>query len=609
MRLHSWGLYAQPVLLGQRPAQSEYTVPLRQCTWWYALVGEKVKDSTPSAILSGIIRREEERILASLPGERRWGLLELVRAIDYYFLYILGLDEKDREEELKSDRWDLYRYGQSKAISLFTDQSSVLPGPSLTRSARAHQQWADSVITSCGRLGICEMMLNLHRYGLVELSMPSPKAIQATVSLREAGTEAVEANEFGVFYEMATEMDQHIRDQHKAIGPSVMALMSPLVSPWEEHYIQYETNPYIDNFFQGQGLLWARGHYEPGQDAFPPHATFGDLPFELYKKAVVHVIGWALKHIAFSTLLLSKHTHLDIRNLLTVTAGDARLQGYLSVALNITATEARQVLDTLKLTPQTLQAHTSEPAVNIAPLLNINSSTVVASIAGALSSPFDFMLAELYRGYRKDWDHAVDGREEHFRKELYDLFSSQRFAKTEKPLILRNEGRVATDIDAAVFDKTTGTLGLFQLKWQDPFGTSMRKRNSKMMNFLDETNRWVSTVSSILRETPEVLNHLLGDKVVRIQDTQRIHLFVIGRHFAHFSGEASRDCKAAWGTWPQVLRLFKDSHIGSDPLTWLHEMLQERSPSLKTPVTVEAYEMQIGEYRINYDPIATQRDP
>ena len=102
-------------------------------------------DSRPPDILMGIIRREEERILASLPGERRWGLLELVRAIDHYLVYVLGLDEKNREEETQSERWDLYRYGQSKAVSLFTDRSSTLPGPSLTRSERAHQQWADAV--------------------------------------------------------------------------------------------------------------------------------------------------------------------------------------------------------------------------------------------------------------------------------------------------------------------------------------------------------------------------------------------------------------------------------------------------------------------------------
>ena len=559
-------------------------------------------DSRPSEILTDIIHREEERILASLPGERRWGLLELVRAIDHYFAHILGLDERGREEEIQSERWDLFRYGQSKAISLFTDRSSISPGPSLTRSARAHQQWADAVIQGCGRLGMCEMLLNLHRYGLVELSMPCPKVIHATVSLGEVGIEAIEAEELRIFRGLAMEMDQQMRDHNMAIRPSIMALMSPLVSPWQSHFIQYETNPDIDYFFRSQGFLWARAHYEPGQDAFPPHVTFGDLSFKLYKQAVVEVVAWVLKHIAYSNLLLSKHAHLDIRNVLTVTTGEARLLSYISAVLAITESEARQVLDTLKLTPGNVQAHTSEPAVNIAPFLSVNSNTVVFSIAGTLSSPFDFMLAELNRRYRKDWDHAVNEREEGFRKELYDLFLAQRFVKTAKPLLLKNEGVVATDIDAAVFDRATGTLGLFQLKWQDPFGTSMRKRYSKMMNFHSETNRWVSAVSSFLLQNPNALDHLLGDGVLRTHDAKRIHLFVIGRHFSHFSGEAPRDSRAAWGTWPQVLRLFKESTVGSDPITWLHMMLQEQSPSLRAPTTVEEYEMQIGEYRIKYGP-------
>ena len=334
-------------------------------------------DLRPSDILTELIRREKERILASLPGERRWGLLELVRAIDHYFVYVLGLDEKNREEEIQSERWDFYRYGQSKAVSLFTDRSSTLPGPSLTRSDRAHQQWADAVIHICGRLGMCEMLLNLHRYGLVELSMPSPKAIHATVGLQEVGVEALEASAFRIFPEIAAEMDQQMRDQNKALRPSILELMSPLVSPWQEHFLQYNTNPDIDSYFRSQGRLWARSHYEPGQDAFPPNATFGDLPFLLYKKAVAEVIGWVLKHIAFSSLLISKHTHLDMRNLLTITTSANQLQGYLSAALDITEMEARQVLDTLKLTPANTQAHMSVPAVNIAPFLNINSSTVV----------------------------------------------------------------------------------------------------------------------------------------------------------------------------------------------------------------------------------------
>ena len=564
-------------------------------------------DSRPSDILTELIHREEESIRATLLGERRWGLLELVRAIDYYFYYVLGLNEKKQEEEIESERWNLYRHGQNKAISLFVDQSSILPGPALTRSTRIHQQWADAVIQSCGRLSICEMILSLYRYGSVELSMPSPRTIHATVSTRELGVEPLEANEFRIFHDLAEEIDQHIRDQLLAIRPGVMALMGPLVSPWREHFIQYDTIPEIDSYFHGQGHLWARAHYEPGQDAFPPQATFGGLPFEFYKEAVVHVISWALKHVAFSGLLLSRQTHLDIRNVLTITVAEARLQSDLSTALGVTESDARKVLNTLRVMPRNLQAHTSAPAGDIAPFLNINSGGVVHSIAGTLGRPFDFMLAELNRRYPKDWDRAVDGREEVFRKELYDLFPTQRFDTAQKPLKLRNEGVLATDIDAAVFDTTTGTLGLFQLKWQDPFGMSMRKRNSKMMNFLKETNQWVSKVSSILLENPKALDHQLGRRTVRIHDTERIHLFVIGRHFSHFSGGVYRDSRAAWGTWPQMLRLLKEAQEGSDPIDWLHKILQEQSPSLRTPITVEEYEMQIGGYRIKYGPASTGR--
>ena len=562
-------------------------------------------DSKPSDILTGIIRREEEHLLASLPGERRWGLLELVRAIDYYFVYVLGLNEKRREEEIDKERWDLYRHGQRKAVSLFVDQSSILAGASLTRSTPVHQQWADAVIQSCGRLGICEMLLDLHKYDLVELSMPTPGTIHAKVGQRELGVEPLEANERSIFGDLAEEIDQHVRDQLLAIRPGIMALMSPLVSSWEEHFIQYDTLPEVDSFFHGQGHLWARAHYQPGQDAFPPQATFGDIPFEVYREGVVHVISWTLKHLAFCGLLLSREPQLDWRNVLTITKSESQLQSDLAVALGVSEVEARQVLDTLKVMPENVDAHTSEPAVDIAPFLSINSGVVVHSIAGVLGSPFDFMLSELNRRYPTDWDHAVNEREEVFRKELYGLFPTERFVRAERPLKLKDEGATATDIDAALFDASTGTLGLFQLKWQDPFGASMKKRNSKMKNFLTETNRWVSTVSSTLNHSPTALVSLIGERAARDFEREGIRLFVIGRHFSHFSGGVYRDPRAAWGTWPQMLRLLKESQVGNDPIAWLHQTLQEQSPSIKTPITVREYETQIGGYRVKYGPALT----
>ena len=564
-----------------------------------------VTDLSPTEILTSIIRDEEKRLLGSLPGERRWGLLELVRAIDYYFVYVLGLDERKREKEIDSERWDLYRHGQSKAISLFVDQSSILSGASLTRSTPVHQQWADAVIQSCGRLAICEAILGLHRYGLVELSMSSPKTIHVKVGQRELGVEPLEANEHRIFADLAEEIDQPIRDQLLAIRPGIMSLMAPLVSPWEGHFIQYDTVPEVDSYFHGQGHLWARTHYQPGQDAFPPQTTFGGIPFEVYREGVVHVISWTLKHIAFCELLLSREPHLDWRNVLTITTSESQLQSDLSVALDVTEAEARQVLDTMRVMPQNVAAHTSEPVVDIAPFLNINSGGVIHSVAGMLGSPFDFMLSELNRRYPADWDRSVDQREEVFRNELNNLFPTERFVRAPRPLKLKDEGATATDIDAALFDASTGTLGLFQLKWQDPFGASMKKRESKMKNFLTETNRWVSTVSSALNHSPTALVSLIGERAARNFDKEGILLFVIGRHFSHFSGGVYRDPRAAWGTWPQMLRLIRESQMGDDPIAWLHKKLQEQSPSLKTPISVREYETQIGGYRVKYGPALT----
>jgi hypothetical protein len=92
------------------------------------------------------------------------------------------------------------------------------------------------------------------------------------------------------------------------------------------------------------------------------------------------------------------------------------------------------------------------------------------------------MLHQLRRCYRSDWDFAVNGREQRFRDELYALLGKPSRRALDSNINLKLGGKRVTDIDAAVWDTKTGTLGLFQLKWQDLFGNSMRQRSSRMKN-------------------------------------------------------------------------------------------------------------------------------
>lgn len=558
-------------------------------------------DTKTSETLKELIHQQEQRILASFPEQKRWGLLELARAMDAYVFYVIGLDERERKLGIGGVREHLYKYGWNKALSLFMDQSCLEQGAPLVQSFKESQEWADSVIQHCGRLGSCQMMLDLCRYGLADLSTPSLGELRFSLRGSALGVEAMEREEFEVFRELAVEIDNQAWSDIWSHRNDIMMQMNPLVSPWREHYIQYQTNPEIDGYYEALGLLWARRHYEPGQDAFPPDITFGGLPFTLYKAVVVELIGWALKHMDFCQALLLKHPNLQLRNILTITQNEMLLRGWMSAALDVTWEEAVQGLDTLKLTLENKHLHTSVNAGNAAPFLSIGHETVIKSIAGTLVSPFDFMLAELRRRYPQDWDRAVDQRERYFRRELYVMFPGDRFLTFDRPVKLRNESEIVTDIDAVVLDTSTGVLGLFQLKWQDPFGSSMRKRESKKVNFLREGNKWVSAVMSIVDSQPQGFKQLLGDRKGDNPNVIAVRLFVLGRHFAHFSGETTPDPRAAWGLWPQVLRLVKESYEGSDPITWLYTALQERSPLRRDPPMAEGYEMQIGKYRIVFE--------
>jgi len=437
--------------------------------------------------------------------------------------------------------------------------------------------------------------------------MPSPKLFRFSF-VSTFAIEAMEREEFKIFQTIADEEDQGALNRVLSKRPAMLARMYPLVAPWREQFIQYRTSPEIDEFYELFGLLWTRRHYESGHDAFAADAVFGGLTFTLYKAVVVELVGWALKHVDFCQALLVKHPELQLRNILTIFQEETVLSESLSAALDISESEATQALATLKLNLGNKALHTSVNAGCAAPLLTIGQGLVIRSIAGSLISPFDFMLAELRRRYPADWDRAVDERERRFRQELYAVFPGERFARSDSSVKLRVGDSTATDVDAVVFDKSTNTLGLFQLKWQDPFGASLRKRETKKMNFMQEGNRWVSVVSSWMRgQSPGTVAQRLGLGGIATPPFSKVRLFILGRHFAHFSGDAVADPRAAWGMWPQVIRLVGESYDYSDPIDWLYASLNGNSPLLMHPPALDGYAMKIGEHEVIIEPIGDAR--
>ena len=179
------------------------------------------------------------------------------------------------------------------------------------------------------------------------------------------------------------------------------------------------------------------------------------------------------------------------------------------------------------------------------------------------------------------------------------MFPQREIIRVPTQVKIRQDNRVLTDIDAAIFDPQNNIGGLFQLKWQEPFGPSIRARDSRKKNFTDPTIAWIDQV---LRFLQTLSSRKLADSFgLRLNDAEQIkhfRLFVIGRNFSHFSGEQMPDERAAWGLWPQLLHLAAEQYDHANPLDGLYHGLKHGSPFLKPRPNVEDMTFSLGSKQI-----------
>lgn len=548
--------------------------------------------------LTIFIRDQESKILQSLKMERRFGVMELARSMDYFVIreMTVGRKKPDKDEERTSS---IIPFGFSKALMLFIDTSCNNEGAPLFDSSPELERWANSVLLNCGYLGYCDQLIDTCKIGLAELIKTADNKYRYLVTAANAGTELAERQNF-TWYQELTRSTQRGKARAQAKRRSrIQREMSRRVMPWMTHYIQYETSPEIDRFYKAEGKLLASRMF--GHDAFPPDAKFGPYEFRLYCDAVATLVGWAAKHFEFTVQLLAKYPDLRSRNVATITATLDKLSAEMAAALNIDVAAAEHLLNCLTLTPENKEVHCTVSGNLVSPpLIKIGERRVIFPVWGNILYPFAFMLNELRRRFRNDWFTRVNERERSFREEIYALFSSERFIKVESNVRLKAGGTEITDIDALLFDNATGEVGIFQLKWQDLFAGSMRERESRKLNILKTGNQWIERVTDWLssKSFEEVAKafRLKGQTPITA-----IRLFMLGRNFALFSGEGTPDQRAAWGMWYQFLRLARETENSTNPIQDLYNNLKRESPFTKAKPKMKAERLCIAQVEIEFD--------
>ncbi|MEB1260583.1 hypothetical protein VDQ16_10295 [Xanthomonas campestris pv. campestris] len=176
-------------------------------------------------------------------------------------------------------------------------------------------------------------------------------------------------------------------------------------------------------------------------------------------------------------------------------------------------------------------------------------------------------------------EHAIAAdREEWMREHLYGMFGGKRYIRFPGNLKLRRGGAVLTDIDAIIYDKQTGDVGLFKLKWQDYSTNDVRQLRSKAANLSAELVDWSGKVKSWLNENgASALDMSLRLKEKRGEAARSRLLFAISRSSVRTQGYGFKTEAPglAMATWPQFVR----ARMEIGPSAWsirdVHERLIE----------------------------------
>jgi hypothetical protein len=478
--------------------------------------------------------------------------------------------------------------GQGLLYGKYTNEAGYPLGPSSKRS----REYANSIIQHCGRIEFCRRIIEFIKADLVNASVDS-NTIQV-VFPRRGVKEQFDADAYA--WARSLLEDAVVRPELNRLKRDyepIERLMRSKVNKWRKHFIQYDTCPEIDAYFEE--MSYFRLFPMVDKEEFSHDAMFGGIPYRDYCKLIMVVCGIALKHYHFCLQLLDKEKGLDPSNLLTIPRDRNGLIESMSMYLEMSPARIEQMLDCISLNSENYAYHTQALAGPPPPFIKIAENSLVHSVAGSQINPFGFLNRELKRRFERDYFVAVNEREGIFRRQLYDIFQSDHYCRCEKPLNVNSEVGI-TDIDAAIYDKDAEVLGIFQLKWQDVFGRSVKERCSRITNLYPQAIGWIDKVENWIALNKH-LDPFKRAFSLSAFAPKKIFIFVICRHNTYFTGYEV-DKRAAWSSVWNLLKVL-NSKVLEDSANRIETLYSELKRIERDVNTRKMYESGEEKYAIS----------
>ena len=493
-------------------------------------------------------------VAATVPPDRTRALLALLCSGD-----LLTLDD---------DSTPSARPGWNLALRLCLERDDTQDETPANHAMLA--VWAERFLANCDQLALAELTLAQCASGDLHLQQRAPRTFVAWATSRRLSTEQRERADFDWW-------SAHVARQ---VAPRLMALRSAPIVERSYHQIG---EAYVARF--------------ACQQSYPAEAAIGGETLAQYTAMLALLIGW----------LYRERDRRAPDDPYTPTPHDERAMiAALAGALDTDPAHVGRVLQFFILDRDNAAYHSALSGRAAPPLIRLDADRVVWSARGLLGEPLIFLTRELRRRHTQEYHNSAVLRETVFRRDLYRLFNDKRFSLSAGRVELKRSGEARTDLDALIFDRKTGTLGVFELKAQDPFARSVAERQRQRENFF-HANRQVSAILEwVQRHGGDDLLVRFDERTAKRFHVQKVYVFVLGRYLAHFTGGPEPDHRAAWGSWPQVLQIASSeggafAAGGRNPLAALFTRLHDAPPP-SAPNNADSQTIAVGDLRLRIFP-------
>lgn len=555
--------------------------------------------------LRQLIEARHDQLRAELSADTRATIVALTRARDSLHLATERAGDAPIPLDIVEKR-RLYELGWNKVLRLcFEDPvAAVEPGSSLAEIATA--EWADRTIRECGHLADVELVLAHAETGFMQLSHDGVATFHAWVTTKRMPTVWREREDFAWW---GRSLAERLEPAFRSLSAERPHVLERLRAHERRHGSAAEASAAVsdvDGYYRRLATTYTRRMAH--QHSYPPSASIGGCTFQVYVDVLGLLIGWMLEDLDRSQAAGQSLGDADaeIEPALAMPRSETRLVEALARALGIEPELSRRALTAFILDGENARYHGAPAGVAAPPLIRAGEDHVVWSAAGLLTEPILFLTRELKRRYTQEYHNTAHLREDVFREDLYRLFADKRFVTSAGTVELKREvGGVRTDLDALVFDRKTGTLGVFELKAQDLFARSQAERMRQRDNFY-HANRQISALMQWLQRNDAMsLLARVDPATAKRFRVHKVYAFVLGRYLAHFADGPEPDRRAAWGTWPQVLRLLEERAFdpsAANPLASLFTRLVKDAPLVDGAGDRGVREVSIGDARLRVYP-------